>query len=479
MATKMAKIFISYDRASKDVVEQLVQDLTDDDHEIWFDQRLTGGQNWWDNILSEIRQCEIFVAALTLAFLESRACQREMNYAKDLQRIMVPVRLSDNVLADSLPSDLSELQWVDYSHPDKQALKSLQRTLRRLPKAPPLPDPLPHTPPIPISYLSGLRAKVDADSQLQLQDQIALVFDLRQQFHKGDPAKEIMDLLQRLKKRDDLFATVSRDIDDLMRDIGREFPISDRLKRREPELSGPDEHNELSKPRVVPVANEPELPASSEATEPPKPPLPDTTILPKPPTMDRSIAAPLGLARTEGAGDLIEVTQRNWLGDRETSISLRTLILAARYKDVFDRNSRISLQSFNLTRDIEKIKDLTRQLISQLSLIEDQSDDLGLDDPQALSILFGNSPSDQSRLKELFFHVDTWTKARAELMTSAREILDLSPKPSEFESTRIRLISALQTFRQLTEQSSSIAAVQALENLSKTFSDWLPFQASR
>jgi hypothetical protein len=41
MATKMAKIFISYDRASKDVVEQLVQDLTDDDHEIWFDQHLT------------------------------------------------------------------------------------------------------------------------------------------------------------------------------------------------------------------------------------------------------------------------------------------------------------------------------------------------------------------------------------------------------------------------------------------------------
>jgi hypothetical protein len=44
MATTMAKIFISYDRASKDVVEQLVNDVADDDHEIWFDQHLTGGQ---------------------------------------------------------------------------------------------------------------------------------------------------------------------------------------------------------------------------------------------------------------------------------------------------------------------------------------------------------------------------------------------------------------------------------------------------
>jgi hypothetical protein len=66
----MAKIFISYDRASKDVVEQLVQDLADDDHEIWFDQQLTGGQKWW-NILSEIRHCEIFVAVLTPGFVES------------------------------------------------------------------------------------------------------------------------------------------------------------------------------------------------------------------------------------------------------------------------------------------------------------------------------------------------------------------------------------------------------------------------
>ena len=72
----MAKIFISYSRASMDVVEQLTQDLKDGDHDVWFDQHLTGGQKWWDNILSQIRECEIFVAALTPDFLESKACQR-------------------------------------------------------------------------------------------------------------------------------------------------------------------------------------------------------------------------------------------------------------------------------------------------------------------------------------------------------------------------------------------------------------------
>lgn len=227
MATIMAKIFISYDRASKDAVEQLVQDLRDDGHEVWFDQRLTGGQNWWDNILSEIRACEIFVAALTPAYLDSRPCQLEIKYAKELQRIWLPIWLSDNV-PGSLPPDLSERQWVDYSHPDKQALKRLYQAIRRSPDAPPLPDPLPHAPPAPISYLCNLRAKIDSESQLQKQDQVQLVSELRQQFRKSDPA-EIIDLLQRLKRRDDLFASVSQDIDDLINDIGREFPAFKEL----------------------------------------------------------------------------------------------------------------------------------------------------------------------------------------------------------------------------------------------------------
>ncbi len=142
-----------------------------------------------------------------------------MKYAKALQKTVLPVRLLDEVSPDSLPPDLSELQWVDYSRLDKDAFKSLQRTLKHLPKTPPLPDPLPDAPPVPISYLSNLRTKIDTDSQLELQDQVQLVFELRSQFRNGDPAKEIIDLLQRLKKREDLFAGVSRDIEDLQREI--------------------------------------------------------------------------------------------------------------------------------------------------------------------------------------------------------------------------------------------------------------------
>ncbi len=287
----MAKIFISYDRAGKDIVEELVQDLRDEDHDVWFDQHLTGGQKWWNNILSEIRKCEVFVAALTPDSLESSACQREMKYANDLQRILLPVRLSDKVSPDSLPLGLSELQWVDYTLRNIAALKSLRRTLKNLPKAPPLPDPLPAQPPVPISYLSQLRAKIDSDSLVR-QDQIQLVFELRQQFRQGERAKDILDLLQRLNKRDDLFAAVSHEIDDLIRDIGREFPISARLQPSKSELPGRDVANDASQPQVVP-SDEPGLRALGKGDEPPKPPPSGATaILPEPPAVSQHIAPP-------------------------------------------------------------------------------------------------------------------------------------------------------------------------------------------
>ena len=182
----MAKIFVSYDRSSKDAVEELVQYLRDDDHDVWFDQNLTGGQKWWNDILSAIRECEIFIAALTTDFLESRPCKCETTYAYDLQKRILPVRLAGTVSTNSLPPNLGELQWVDYSRRDISAFQKLQRTLRHFRPAPPLPDPLPKPPAIPMSNLSRLKAEIETNSQLQFQDQIQLVFQLRQQVRNGE-----------------------------------------------------------------------------------------------------------------------------------------------------------------------------------------------------------------------------------------------------------------------------------------------------
>ena len=61
----MRKVFVSYSRNNLEVVTQLVEDLQAVGMTTWHDQTLTGGQRWWDNILANIRDCEIFIFALS------------------------------------------------------------------------------------------------------------------------------------------------------------------------------------------------------------------------------------------------------------------------------------------------------------------------------------------------------------------------------------------------------------------------------
>ena len=61
----MATIFISYGRGSVELVQDLARDLADgEDHQVWFDQKLSGGESWWQSILEQIRNCDIFLFAL-------------------------------------------------------------------------------------------------------------------------------------------------------------------------------------------------------------------------------------------------------------------------------------------------------------------------------------------------------------------------------------------------------------------------------
>src|SRR5262249_33023658 len=187
----MAIVFISYDRAHQDVVKKLVQDFRDDEHETWFDQKLEGGQPWWDTVLSEIRKSEIFVTALTPESLESHPCRRELRYPLDQKRRVLPIRLPAAVRPEFLPSHTHKLQVVDYFEQDVQTLKSLQRPIKKLSKAPPLPDPPPEPPAVPVSYVVNLSNLNDSDSEINKDQQMKLAFEFSKHSHDGRRANKI------------------------------------------------------------------------------------------------------------------------------------------------------------------------------------------------------------------------------------------------------------------------------------------------
>jgi hypothetical protein len=221
----MGGIFLSYSRDNADVAQALAADLKDLGHAVWFDDELTGGQTWWDQILARTRSCDVFILALTPQSLGSTACTREYDYAAALGKPILPIVLADGISTNLLPPALAQIQHVDYRSPDRAAGLKLARALRSLPPAGPLPDPLPTPPEVPTSYLGGLAAQASKPS-LSYDEQSALLFDLKRGLRETETAADARTLLKQLRKRRDVYAAIAEDIDD---SLAAARPLAQRL----------------------------------------------------------------------------------------------------------------------------------------------------------------------------------------------------------------------------------------------------------
>lgn len=213
---RMKKVFVSYSRTNLDVVTQLIQDLQAVGVQAWHDQTLTGGQRWWDNILANIRECDIFVFALSPESWASEACRSELAYVQHLSKSILPVLVADGINLNLLPPPLNEIQVTDYRRCDKEAAFALVKSINTAPSSPALPDPLPAPPPVPVSYLSNLKERIDSTAPLNSQEQIGLIFELEGGMRDGRSPTELRDLLLSLRRRDDLLAKIATRIDEAL-----------------------------------------------------------------------------------------------------------------------------------------------------------------------------------------------------------------------------------------------------------------------
>jgi len=211
----MRKVFVSYSRKSQDLAMILVEDIKDLGYDVWFDRDLTGGQAWWDRILTEIREREIFVSLVDENGLNSAACRLELRYAAAWGRRVLPV-LGGEVSVNLLPQELSALQLVDFQQQDKKSAKALSKALHDMLPAGPLPHPLPSPPAAPVSPLGILAGTIDTALELSRTEQLTLVGELRLALKDPQSATDARKLLGKLRARPDLLVGVAMDIDELM-----------------------------------------------------------------------------------------------------------------------------------------------------------------------------------------------------------------------------------------------------------------------
>lgn len=204
-------VFVSYSRADADAeaVRDLVADLRGAQVQVWLDEELPTGVDWWEEILRRIREAAVFLHVLSDASVRSTACQHERRYAEALGIPVVPVQVA--------PTDLRTTRYgtrqiVDYLQPTRRLTARLVAdVLRAIGRREPLPTPLPDPPPAPFGYLVSLSERLDA-AELSMPEQLQLVHDMigyLEDAAEQDGHLQIRVLLRRLQERGDTARRVS------------------------------------------------------------------------------------------------------------------------------------------------------------------------------------------------------------------------------------------------------------------------------
>lgn len=110
----MTSIFISYDRDDRPITRQLANQLRRvyGFDQVWYDENIRGGQDWWDEIRNQIASRDIFMYLLSDESAKSPYCQAEHDEAKRLKKEVLPVRIENVTL---IPEFLKQIQYVDMS----------------------------------------------------------------------------------------------------------------------------------------------------------------------------------------------------------------------------------------------------------------------------------------------------------------------------------------------------------------------------
>jgi hypothetical protein len=94
----MSHIFISYSQLNRDYARVLADQLLARGYDVWIDDRIDYGEDWWREIVRAIKLCAVFVVVMTPESGESRWVQREVTLADELRKPTFPLLLAGDLI---------------------------------------------------------------------------------------------------------------------------------------------------------------------------------------------------------------------------------------------------------------------------------------------------------------------------------------------------------------------------------------------
>lgn len=217
-------VFLSYSSRDRALLDNLLSALRRADENVWFDEKLGGGDVWWQKILERIRDCDVFLIALTNNSLQSKPCLAELRYAQALQKPVLPVQIGP--VQSMRVTPVATVEAIDFQKPSADSgirlITALQRARQR---NAPLPSPLPEEPPVPFAYLMRLAGTVTTATELSPAQQTGLLAELVEVVAQdGDDTTthaDIAQLLTTLRDRPDATEETRTESEHLLAELGR------------------------------------------------------------------------------------------------------------------------------------------------------------------------------------------------------------------------------------------------------------------
>jgi WD40 repeat protein len=114
----VADVFVSYSRRDSEFVRRVAASVADAGKECWMDtDGIADGEVFPLAIRRAIEQSDAFLFVITPPSVDSSFCEQEVEYARELQKRIVPV-LRERVPDERLPAEIRDRNWIPFTDSD-------------------------------------------------------------------------------------------------------------------------------------------------------------------------------------------------------------------------------------------------------------------------------------------------------------------------------------------------------------------------
>lgn len=120
----MPYIFISYSHRDSDLVLPIINRLSMEGYNLWYDAGIEAGSEWDENIARHIGKCSYFIAFVSKNYIASKNCKDELNYSRDLDKEQFLIYLEEVELPGGMAMRMNRIQaiyWNKYRQNNMEA----------------------------------------------------------------------------------------------------------------------------------------------------------------------------------------------------------------------------------------------------------------------------------------------------------------------------------------------------------------------